>query len=56
MNDLEKANCFLLKDEIEKTMMLGAVCGDIAGSVYEWHNIKHFLAEDKLIAGTFWNW
>lgn len=31
-------------------MMLGAVCGDIAGSVYEWHNIKHFLAEDNLIA------
>ena len=25
MNDLEKAKCFLLKDEIEKTMMLGAV-------------------------------
>jgi len=28
-------------------VMLGAVCGDIAGSVYEWHNIKH--KPDKLI-------
>ena len=24
-----------------KTMMLGAVVGDIAGSKYEHHNIKH---------------
>lgn len=23
------------------TCMLGAVCGDIAGSIYEFHNIKH---------------
>ena len=23
-----------------RTVMLGAACGDVAGSVYEWHNIK----------------
>lgn len=23
------------------TCMLGALCGDIAGSIYEFHNIKH---------------
>ena len=36
-------------------IILGAVCGDIAGSIYEWHNLKHenfkerpeVLIEDK---------
>ncbi|MGN1020086.1 MAG: ADP-ribosylglycohydrolase family protein [Aristaeellaceae bacterium] len=32
------------------TAMMGAVCGDVAGSVYEWNNIKHRLDPDKLIA------
>ncbi|MCC8076567.1 MAG: ADP-ribosylglycohydrolase family protein [Clostridiales bacterium] len=34
-----------------KTRMLGAICGDMAGSIYEWHNIKHVLTEDQLIQG-----
>lgn len=29
--------------------MLGAVCGDIAGSRYEFHNIKYCLREEELI-------
>ncbi|MCD8189088.1 MAG: ADP-ribosylglycohydrolase family protein [Clostridiales bacterium] len=29
--------------------MLGAICGDIAGSVYEWHNIKYVPDVDRLI-------
>ena len=29
--------------------MLGAACGDVAGSVYEFHNIKHRLAPEELI-------
>ncbi|MGN0410100.1 MAG: ADP-ribosylglycohydrolase family protein [Candidatus Fimousia sp.] len=29
--------------------MLGAACGDIAGSVYEHHNIKYEISEEKLI-------
>ncbi|MBQ1388789.1 MAG: ADP-ribosylglycohydrolase family protein, partial [Clostridia bacterium] len=32
------------------TRMLGAVCGDIAGSVYEHHNIKYIPDKDKLIS------
>lgn len=31
------------------TMMLGAICGDIAGSVYERNNIKFKLAPESLI-------
>lgn len=31
------------------TMMMGAPCGDVAGSVYEFHNIKYKLAPERLI-------
>ncbi len=31
------------------TAMMGAICGDVAGSVYEHHNIKYRLDEDRLI-------
>ena len=31
------------------TVMLGAICGDVAGSVYEHHNITHFPDRDRLI-------
>lgn len=34
---------------VPATIMLGAVCGDVAGSVYERRNIKHKLAPDQLI-------
>lgn len=37
-------------DDIERTMMLGAACGDVAGSVYEWQNIDYRLSEEELIA------
>ncbi|MCD8353098.1 MAG: ADP-ribosylglycohydrolase family protein [Clostridiales bacterium] len=37
--------------EQSRTRMLGAICGDMAGSVYEFHNIKHVLTEDRLIQG-----
>ena len=33
----------------EQTMLMGAICGDVAGSVYEWNNIKTILPEDQLI-------
>lgn len=33
-----------------KTMMLGAVCGDVAGSVYEWHNIKCCPDKEKIVS------
>lgn len=33
----------------ECTMMLGAVCGDVAGSVYEWHNIKYCLDKEAIV-------
>lgn len=32
------------------TVMLGATCGDVAGSVYEHHNIKYCLEPDQLIS------
>ena len=32
-----------------RTVMLGAVCGDVAGSVYEHHNIKYIPDKDRLI-------
>ncbi|GEM_PF-362607 len=32
------------------TAMLGAVSGDVAGSIYEHHNIKHCLEPDELIS------
>lgn len=31
------------------TAMLGAACGDITGSVYEWHNIKHKIRIHEMI-------
>ena len=31
------------------TFMLGAICGDVAGSVYEFHNIKYILDKNRLI-------
>lgn len=31
------------------TAMLGAALGDVAGSVYEWHNIKRKIGKDELI-------
>lgn len=33
-----------------RTAMLGAICGDVAGSVYEHHNIKYCLEPDQLIS------
>ena len=32
-----------------KTAMMGAACGDVAGSVYEWNNIKYKPNKDDLI-------
>ena len=32
-----------------RTVMLGAACGDVAGSVYEWHNIKYKPDPNRLI-------
>lgn len=32
-----------------KTSMLGAVCGDIAGSIYEFHNIRRCLSKDEIV-------
>ncbi len=37
--------------EQSRTKMLGAICGDMAGSVYEFHNIKYMLSEEQLIQG-----
>lgn len=34
------------------TMMMGAICGDVAGSIYEWHNIKFCPDKDTLIKGN----
>lgn len=31
------------------TMMLGAICGDVVGSVYEWHNIKYKPDKEHLV-------
>lgn len=36
-------------DQIE-TIMLGAICGDVAGSIYERHNIKYCRDPKKLIS------
>ncbi|MCD8147605.1 MAG: ADP-ribosylglycohydrolase family protein [Clostridiales bacterium] len=38
-------------EDQNRTRMLGAICGDMAGSIYEWHNIKYVLTEDQLIQG-----
>ena len=32
------------------SVLLGAVCGDVAGSIYEWRNIRYKLDEAHLIA------
>ena len=42
-------NQILYGKEIENTMMLGAACGDVAGSVYEFRNIKYILEPNQLI-------
>lgn len=34
---------------INSNCMLGAVCGDICGSIYEWNNIKYKLSESELM-------
>lgn len=36
-------------DSPGRTMMMGAACGDVAGSVYERHNIKYLPDEQTLI-------
>lgn len=36
-------------DNLAPTMMLGAICGDTAGSVYEHHNTKKVLTEPQLL-------
>ena len=41
---------FLLDGGV-RTAMLGAAFGDIAGSVYEWRNIKRKLEPDELFCG-----
>ncbi len=37
---------------LEATVVLGAIVGDIVGSVYEWHNIKvkDFLCSPLTVA------
>ena len=35
-----------------KTMMMGAVCGDVAGSIYEWNNIKYCPDKNTIIKRT----
>lgn len=32
-----------------KTMMMGAICGDVAGSVYEHHNIKYYPNKERIV-------
>ena len=32
------------------TMMLGAICGDVAGSIYEYQNIKYIPDKEKIIS------
>lgn len=35
-----------------RTMMMGAVCGDVAGSIYEWNNIKYCPDKETIIKST----
>lgn len=42
-------DAFLDERVASRTVMLGAICGDVAGSVYEHHNIKEILPSDRLI-------
>ena len=47
----ESGKWFLISgwsDDTAPTEMLGAACGDIAGSVYEWNNIKYKPDPDSL--------
>lgn len=39
-----------LGNDQAKTMMMGAICGDVAGSVYEWHNIKYCPDKEKIVS------
>ena len=32
--------------------MLGAICGDVLGSTYEWHNIKYCPTTEELLSGA----
>ena len=64
VNDIGNAKAFLKDKQSDKwclisggfgndkveTMMLGAVCGDVAGSVYEFNNIKHCISPDSMVA------
>lgn len=50
ITSLDSGKWFLGSDG-EHTVMLGAASGDIAGSVYEFHNIKYKLSPDQLISG-----
>lgn len=34
---------------IKSNYMLGAICGDVCGSIYEWRNIKNKLSESNLM-------
>ncbi len=40
---------WFLRSDGTYSAMLGAACGDIAGSVYEFHNIKRKLSKENLI-------
>ena len=40
---------FICERTQTKTMMLGAICGDVAGSIYEHNNIKYIPDKDRLI-------
>lgn len=40
---------YIREREYSYTIMLGAICGDVAGSVYEHHNIKYIPDQNRLI-------
>lgn len=39
-----------LGNDQAKTLMMGAICGDVAGSVYEWHNIKYCPDKERIVS------
>ncbi len=39
------------KNSLSKVKM-GAICGDVVGSIYEWNNIRYRLPEEKFITET----
>lgn len=41
---------FIPGEEPRRTAMLGAVCGDVVGSIYEWHNISRKLRPEEMIS------